>query len=223
MIGEDGKLSTPMIFERARTKGQELVVPTRLIVVLACTLSLCFAKDARGQNAAANNDAQIQAEVQRVMAAQGWQAAPTHEFFVYTSRNEGSCLGSKCSFTFFCAYHANFTNSAGQTVLYANQPYDDTSPAGCDVSTSPNNDIAADSVINSTSHEHMETVTDELGSAWFDSRGAEIGDKCNFNFGAVTLDGGLANQEWNTHFYIVQQEWDNAANSGAGGCVQSGP
>jgi len=82
---------------------------------------------------------------------------------------------------------------------------------------------AADSVINSTSHEHMETVTDELGSAWFDSRGAEIGDKCNFNFDSVTLDGGLANQVWNNHFYIVQQEWDNAAIGGAGGCVQTGP
>ena len=55
--------------------------------------------------------------------------------------------------------------------------------------------------------------------AWYDGGGAEIGDLCAYNYGARTLDGGLANEQWNGNFYIVQQEWDNKV----GHCVQSGP
>ncbi len=165
------------------------------------------------------SDAQIQAEVSKAMTANGWTGGSTHLFFVFTAKGEGSCYNSSsCAFTQYCAYHSNFS-SGGQTVLYANMPYTGTSLGGCGVSTSPNNDIDADSTINVTSHEHMEAVTDPLGSAWYDSRGYEIGDKCAWNFGSVTLDGGLANVQWNTDYYVVQQEWDNAKS----GCVLTGP
>lgn len=165
------------------------------------------------------SDAQIHAEVVKAMSANGWTGGLKHEFFVFTSYGEGSCAsGTSCAFTAYCAYHGHFTSNS-QTVLYANMPYTGTSLQGCGVSQSPNNDFDADSTINVTSHEQMETVTDPRLNAWYDSSGEEIGDKCAWVFGTLSLDGGKANEEWNGHFYILQEEWDNKVS----GCVQTGP
>ena len=69
------------------------------------------------------------------------------------------------------------------------------------------------------SHELMETVTDpsvgDSNYAWIDSSGSEIGDKCNFTFGATDAAG--ADLYANGHPYIVQQEWSNRA----GACSMS--
>ena len=163
-------------------------------------------------------DAQIQAEVSKAMAANHWTGGIGHQFFVFTGRNEFSCAGVECSNAVFCAYHSSFGSGAGE-VLYANQPYTNTLPAGCQTPTSPNNDIDADSTINVVSHELMETVTDpSVGNAnyaWQDSSGAEIGDKCNFNFGPTNAQG--ADLVANGHPYIVQQEWSNRVS----GCSMS--
>jgi hypothetical protein len=51
-------------------------------------------------------DAQIQAEIQRVMALMGWTSGPNKMFLLYTSSGEGSCLGSSCAYTQYCAYHS---------------------------------------------------------------------------------------------------------------------
>ena len=73
-------------------------------------------------------------------------------------------------------------------MLYANQPYTDTSGVGapgvCDSGQHPNGDFA-DATINVLSHEHNETITDPDGNAWYDSSGNEIGDKCAWNFGSA--------------------------------------
>lgn len=42
-------------------------------------------------------DAQIQAEVTKVMAATGWTGGIGHQFFVFTAKNEVSCAGVECS------------------------------------------------------------------------------------------------------------------------------
>jgi hypothetical protein len=164
-------------------------------------------------------DAQIQAEVTKAMAAKGWTGGIGHEFFVFTGKNEISCAGAECSNAVFCAYHSSFASS-GSTVLYADQPYTNTLPTGCATPSSPNGDSDADSTINVISHELIETVTDpEVGTpssfAWQDSSGAEIGDKCNFNFGPTDSRG--ADITINGHPYIVQQEWSNRVN----GCSMS--
>ena len=62
----------------------------------------------------------------------------------------------------------------------------------------------------------METTTDPEVNVWFDTFGYENGDKCAYDYGVLGLDGGLANEEWNGHFYVVQQEWSNLRN----GCAQ---
>jgi hypothetical protein len=163
-------------------------------------------------------DGQIQAEVTKVMAAQGWTGGIGHQFFVFTGKNEVSCAGAICSNVYYCAYHSSFT-SGGQEVLYANQPYTNTLPAGCAAPTSPNGDSDADSTINVVSHELIETVTDpsvgDARYAWQDTSGAEIGDKCNFTFGPT--DAGGADLRVNGHGYIVQSEWSNRVS----GCSMS--
>jgi len=167
-------------------------------------------------------DTQIQAEVTKAMSANHWTSGLTHMFFVFTSSDEGSCFdasSTSCAFTQYCAYHSFFNDTSSQSILYANMPYTGTMLNACGVGVSPNNDFDADSTISVISHEHMETVTDPLLNAWYDNQGYEIGDKCAWNFGTPGLDNGTANVQWNNDFYLVQQEWSNAAS----GCTLSAP
>jgi hypothetical protein len=163
-------------------------------------------------------DTQVRAEIKKALTTNGWTPGPGKIFFLYTSKGEGSCVGTDCAFQIYCAYHWNFALN-GKQVIYGNMPYAATALNGCGAPKSPNNDIDADSAINLTSHEQMEAITDPLGNAWFDAQGAENGDKCAWNFGSTTLDGGKANESWNGHFYLVQQEWSNAGAH----CVQTYP
>jgi hypothetical protein len=165
-------------------------------------------------------DAQVRAEFQQFVGAPQLNV----EFFIYLAEGEGSCLAkASCAFTQYCAYHGHFTAN-GVEVTYAVIPYAVPHP-GCLPST-PNapNDLDADAAINLTSRMQMDMVTDPLLNAWYDSAGQEIGDKCSFQFGAVNLDNNQANVQWNSHYYVVQQEWSNHAVANTGnGCVLSGP
>jgi hypothetical protein len=165
-------------------------------------------------------DAQIQTEIQKVIAAQGWTAGPSAVFFMMTPRGVGSCYNSSnCAFTQYCAYHNSF--GSGSTVtLYANIPYADTVPPACDAGQHPNGN-EADATINLISHEHNETITDPLGNAWFDRFGQEDGDKCAWNFGTPlgSTSYGAYNQVIDGHPYYLQQEWSNLS----AGCVLTGP
>src|SRR4051812_24494490 len=74
-------------------------------------------------------DAQLQAEIQNVLTAKGWHGSLTNEFFLMTPVGVGSCsdaTGSECSTNVFCAYHSDFTDSANEPVIYANEPYEAT-------------------------------------------------------------------------------------------------
>jgi hypothetical protein len=174
-------------------------------------------------------DAQIQAEVQKVMTLKGWTGGLNKMFFVYTSSGEGSCAGFGCAYSDYCAYHSYFY-SGSTPVIYGNEPYADTR---CQLygAPSPNGDPAADAAASVTSHELTEAITDPLLNAWYSAGGAEIGDLCAWNYGANTWAGGKANQSWYEFIglYIIghppvgsfelQQEYDNHV----GGCVQVGP
>src|SRR5579883_3052887 len=110
-------------------------------------------------------DAQIQAEVQNVMAIKGWTGGLNKMFFVYTPSGEGSCQGPYCAYTTYCAYHGYFS-SGGNTVIYANMPYAD--PSACQLPGAgvPNGDSAADAEASVTSHELTEAITDPELNAW---------------------------------------------------------
>jgi hypothetical protein len=166
-------------------------------------------------------DGQIQTELGNVMKSQGWSAGPNNIFFVFTAKNIGSCAGSACSFSYYCAYHS-WIGSGPTETLYANMPYADTVPAACDSGQHPNGDDA-DATLNVTSHEHNETITDPLGSAWYDRNGNENGDKCAWNFGTSigstsTTSASAYNQVIGANPYYLQQEWSNASS----GCVLTG-
>jgi len=166
-------------------------------------------------------DAQLQAEITRVMTLKGWTPGLNKMFLVFTSKGEGSCFNSSsCSYTQYCAYHGYFGSTTTPTI-YANQPYAD--PNYCyytGVQTDPSGDIPSDANVNVTSHEITEANTDPELNAWWDTaNGEEIGDLCAWTFGTNSWDGGLANQMWNGHFYELQLEYDNHTSS----CVQVGP
>jgi hypothetical protein len=164
------------------------------------------------------SDAQLQTEISKVVAANGWPKGLATMYFVYFPPGVTTCTdvtSTECSGTVYCAYHSSM-GSGSSTILYANMPYDGIS--GCDSGEHPNGNAGADDELNVTSHENIEAITDPLGTAWYDSSGQEIGDKCNFNFGSPL--GGAAGAEYNEQIssgnYWLQQEWSNASS----GCVQ---
>ncbi len=158
------------------------------------------------------SDNQIQTEITNDIVAAGWSGAnpSTTRFFMFTPKGGGSCAGTSCAFSQYCAYHS-WIGSGASATLYANMPYTDTVPAACDSNQYPNGDPAADSEINVISHEHNESITDPQGSAWYDKRGYEDGDKCAWNFGTTSgsTASGKYNQVINGGHYYLQQEWSN--------------
>ncbi len=168
-------------------------------------------------------DAQLQAEVQRVMTLKGWTGGLKKIFLVFTSSGEGSCTNgssTSCAYTQYCAYHGNFVNGSGAEVIYGNEPYADPTYCAAGGQTFPSGDHFADAAVNVASHEVTEANTDPELNAWWDSgNGEEIGDLCAWTFGTNTWDSSLANQMWNGRFYELQREYDNHTSS----CVQVGP
>jgi hypothetical protein len=164
------------------------------------------------------NDSQLQTELAHLVSSKGLPTGLGTEYFVYFPSGVTTCTNVasvECSGTIYCAYHSSM-GSGTSTVLYANMPYDGVS--GCESGEYPNGDTGGDSELNVTSHENIETITDPLGTAWFDSSGNEIGDKCNFTFGSPLGGGSGAeyNEQISTGNYYLQEEWSNAVS----GCVQ---
>ena len=165
------------------------------------------------------SDAQLQAEIQRVMGIKGWTGGPQNLFFIFTPKGVGSCAGPSCAYSTYCAYHS-WMGSGTSEILYANMPYavQNYRIYTCDSGQRPNG-VTADATINLISHEHNEAITDPQGSAWFDSQGAENGDKCAWNFGSASGPAGAQyNQTIGGSHYYLQQEWSNKSS----GCVLTG-
>ncbi len=171
-------------------------------------------------------DAQVEHEISTLVTSQKLPRGLGAEYFVFTPPGVASCFTSAATdlaagncydptvFNGYCAYHASIGGGPA-AVLYANMPY--ANLAGCSSGESPNGN-AADAVINTASHEHNETMTDPLGTAWYDTAGNENGDKCLFTFGTPlgSTATGQYNQVINGHHYWLQEEWSNRI----GGCAQ---
>ena len=160
--------------------------------------------------------AQLQAEVSNFVNAHGLPRGSTTEYFLFTAPGVGSCDGSSCAYTNYCAYH-NWIGSGSSEIIWANQPYVE-NVSGCDAGHHPNS-LPGDAVLNVVSHEHNESITDPNGNAWYDIQGYENGDKCAWSWGALTGSGSSAyNQTINGHHYTLQLEYSNKDR----GCVQTG-
>jgi len=178
---------------------------------------------------------QLQAEIGKVIAANGWPtASPTALYFIFTPANVGVCIHpgngdppfNACTTNAFCAYHSHTS-----AFLYVVEPDDAAVEGdGCDSGSSPAGN-GADSTLSTISHEQNEAITDPRGNGWWSEDpetfygipkaffGSENGDLCAWNFGAdlgTTLGGQSYNQVINGHEYYLQQEWSNAD----AGCVQ---
>ena len=170
------------------------------------------------------SDAQVQAEVARVMALKGWTGGMNKIFMIYLVKGEQTCLSAGQCSPSFCGYHGHFTNSAHAPVIYSNMPY--ANLKNCQLSGTPYpNDQEADQEMTTEAHEITEAVTDPLGNGWFSAQGNETGDLCAYKYGKNTFDrptgttSYLANQEWNGHYYELQMMYDNHYQT----CSQFGP
>ncbi|MEA2326466.1 MAG: hypothetical protein QOE68_1425 [Thermoanaerobaculia bacterium] len=148
-------------------------------------------------------DAVVQAEVKKVIAAQGsTDYSAIYEVFIpsgsYSSDGSStSCGGPNLA---YCAYHYNYTDGAGKHVKYSIEPW-----AGCSGCQAFGN--ASLDQEHFVCHETREAVTDALGNAWFDRRGNEADDKCAWTPAPFIGTGGFG----------YQYEWSNAN----GGCVKT--
>jgi hypothetical protein len=112
--------------------------------------------------------------------------------------------GSSC--TSFCGYHSHFTYN-GILIKYAVFPYTDC--PGCSL----NGLTVADILSIVTSHEIRESVSDSLGTAWYDNAGYEADDKCAWHNLYQTTNGGF----W------VQPEFSNGGTSSNSGFTATYP
>jgi len=166
-------------------------------------------------------DAQIRAEVQKVVNYAKLTGGLDKIFMLFTSSGEGSCFDSssqQCAYTHYCAYHSTYKNTA-TPVIYANEPYGDVNNCQAAGVPSPNHDPYADAAATSASHELTEAITDPLLNAWFTSQGNEIGDICAYDYGSPDWAYGYANEMWNGHYYMLQTEYSNHSQS----CLSVGP
>lgn len=156
-------------------------------------------------------DSDLQNEIAQVQQAKGWVSNRHNIFFVFLESKANFCTDldlKTCTSTGFCAYHG-FNGS----LLYVPMEY--IADNNCaPLPASPNHNVA-DMTINVASHELLEAVASPYAKGWFnDKTNDEISDACGGVFGPLKANG--ANEIWNGHPYLVQEEWSNAIN----GCTQ---
>jgi hypothetical protein len=174
---------------------------------------------------------QIETEVLHAISQNGWNVDSNSQINVFLGSNESLC-GANTSSCGQCGWHAfdqpaqlgfliAFTAIAYNNTCHSNVPI-----PGVSCPNSPSCDV--DSALNNLSHETFEVASDPFGYGWYDSSSQEIGDKCAPFFKPLSYSG-TANHRWGPsngyRYYILQEEWDNAATSlgTGGGCTQYGP
>jgi PKD repeat protein len=179
------------------------------------------------------DDAELQAELARLLAARGLPRDLSHEYFLLfpphvencfdNNPNDpngpfGGCSAGEAANPVYCAYHSN--SAVAPAFVYSNDPFV-TGNVGCDDGNHPNG--PSDGALEGgLSHEHNESITDPIpNSAWTELAQftGEIGDKCAGSMGTplgTAPDGAQFNQKINGHDYWYQEEWSNQTSS----CLQ---
>jgi PKD repeat protein len=191
-------------------------------------------------------DGQLQTEISSLIAADGLPSdGPTAGgqlpggapiYFVVLPSDVDVCFGDgsgTCASNDFCAYHSSYADGPNN-VLYATIPTvalgSPQNAKGCqwdgNSAVQEPNATIADVGLKYISHEDNETITDPLGTGWWNNyTGNENGDNCNdydTNAAAFTPTlggdagtGTLYNQLIGGDQYYLQSEWSN----GSGGCA----
>jgi hypothetical protein len=182
-------------------------------------------------------DPQIQAELERFVAARGLRKDLSHEYFLMTPPHVETCFTGNpndvpafgacsagivpSSLAFFCAYHEN--TAISPLLIFANDPFVPGNP-GCDDGNHPNGFWDGE-LSGGLSHEQNESVSDPIpNDAWTNGvtanklQGFEVGDVCDGINGTPlgTHNGAMYNQVINGHFYWYQEEWSNIGHT----CLQ---
>jgi hypothetical protein len=86
----------------------------------------------------------------------------------------------------------------------------------------PNGDFVADAMAGNIASALNSTLTNPLGTAWFDQFGVESGDKCLHQFGQTysTPNGARANIRLSGFDYLIPQNW---VNTNIGYCALAAP
>lgn len=112
---------------------------------------------------------------------------------------------------YLCAYHESVTLSNEKAVIYSVDAYvsgNRECVAGREI-----HPPAEGAISGGLSHELLESITDPVvGTGWYDStNGAEIGDKCNSQYGEILPAGEEKkyNQIINGVYYYYQEEWSD--------------
>lgn len=121
----------------------------------------------------------------------------------------------------YCAWHSwgSIGTVPVQFAFFFNLDGD----SGCDPQDSSglhSQGLAA--LANVSGHELSEARTDPRGAGWFDSKGAENGDKCAWSFGAPLVKFSNGSQwkiqgEWSNHAFDTNTGYPNL--SGQDGCL----
>jgi hypothetical protein len=150
---------------------------------------------------ASATDAQLAAEAvgyASTLAGEGYTINNNTQIVVVSpsGTNPGGGFGST-----YCAYHNWAQYSSTQLLSWTNLPYIPDQGANCGANLVQN---AEDGWSIVGGHEYEESVTDPFvnnQSAWYDSSGYEIGDKCAWT--------SLFAQKLSTGTFAMQPEWDN--------------
>lgn len=162
------------------------------------------------------SDANIQTIVQSHIGSGHFPLDSNGIYFVLTSSDVNETSGF-C--TQYCGWHTHGTIS-GSDIKYSFVGNADRCPSACAAQTTgPNGNAGADGMASIIAHEFEETASDPDINAWYDSTGAENGDKCAWNFGTeyTTSNGAKANMKLGTRDFLIQQNWLNTPPSG--GCA----
>ena len=177
-----------------------------------------------GDTRACVTDAQVQAEVDRIVQATPGRPRGLHNiWFVFLPPNVDECVShGMCGTTAFAAYHAlSNVHRHGETIYaLAIDPIIEIGgfPTGEDPEGNPDAEFAVDIA----AHEVNEAMTDPAGGGWYDAAGFEVGDRCDTAPQRGTPlgyapDGSPYNQVIHGHQYLIQEMWSNADQS----CAQA--
>lgn len=147
-------------------------------------------------------DAQLDMEARNAAAHFGYDADADYIIATPTHR---STFGFGLS---YCAYHTTTTDGAGRVIAYTDLPYMTDAGGSCGENfVNGGNAGKLDGVSIVGGHEYAEAVTDPQLNAWYDSNGAENGDKCAW----VRSGSGAARDiHLPTGDFAVQSLWSNA-------------
>jgi len=161
------------------------------------------------------SDANIKTIVSNAISSKRLPADPNGVYFVLTAAGVAESSGF---LTRYCGWHTHGTIAATDIKYSFVGDPTGTKLASCAQQTaaSPNGNPGVDAMVSVVAHELEETVTDPDLNAWYDSRGAENGDKCAWTFGTTytAAGGGIANMKLGARDYLIQRNWKAGATQG---------